>query len=69
MGEFQFRQYPPFTDGVIDIVVERQQPAEPEKDELPPENPMYQRGERQKCRYRWIVFGGAGHDHAIPARA
>jgi predicted acetyltransferase len=23
--------------------------------ELPPDNDQYQRGERQKCRYRWIV--------------
>jgi tagatose 1,6-diphosphate aldolase len=26
--------------------------------DVPPENPMYRRGERQKCRYRWIVYGG-----------
>ena len=23
---------------------------------LPPENDQYQRGERQKCRYRWILY-------------
>lgn len=24
--------------------------------DLPPDNDQYQRGERQKCRYRWIVY-------------
>lgn len=24
--------------------------------DLPPENDQYQEGERQKCRYRWIVY-------------
>ena len=23
--------------------------------ELPPGNDMYERGERQKCRYRWVI--------------
>jgi tagatose 1,6-diphosphate aldolase len=23
---------------------------------LPENNPIYQRGERQKCRYRWIIY-------------
>lgn len=27
--------------------------------QVPPANPMYLRGDREKCRYRWIVYGGA----------
>ncbi|HME54428.1 MAG TPA: GNAT family N-acetyltransferase [Candidatus Lokiarchaeia archaeon] len=26
--------------------------------DLPPDNDQYRRGERQKCRYRWIIYGG-----------
>lgn len=26
--------------------------------DVPRENPMYLRGDLQKCRYRWIVYGG-----------
>lgn len=25
--------------------------------DLPPDNDMYQRGDRQKCRYRWLLSG------------
>ena len=27
--------------------------------DVPPDNNMYQRGERKKCRYRWILYGGS----------
>jgi tagatose 1,6-diphosphate aldolase len=27
--------------------------------DLPDDNDMYRRGERHKCRYRWILYGGS----------
>ncbi|MEX2683219.1 MAG: GNAT family N-acetyltransferase [Candidatus Sigynarchaeota archaeon] len=31
--------------------------------DLPRDNDMYKRGDRRKCRYRWIVFGGDRGKH------